>query len=73
MPILNKQLDQFVIDKSHFSVGGLKSSNKDDREYWLSKSFQERLQAVEFLRQIMFGYDPDTERLQRFFEVVKSK
>ena len=70
---LNNQLQQFQFDKSHFSVGDFKSADYDDKKYWLSKSFQERLEAIEYLRQIMFGYDPDTERLQRFLEVVKSK
>jgi len=70
---LNSLPPQFQFDKSHLSVGDFKSTDNDDKEYWLSKSFQERLEAIEYLRQIMFGYDPDTERLQRFFEVVKSK
>lgn len=70
---MNRQLPQFQFDKSHLSFGNFKSTDNDDKEYWLSKSFQERLEAIEYLRQIMFGYDPDTERLQRFLEVVKSK
>jgi len=71
--ILSSLLPQFQFDKSHLSVGDFKSADNDDKQYWLSKSFQERLEAIEYLRQIMFGYDPDTERLQRFFEVIKSK
>ena len=70
-PGLSKKIEQFQVDKSHLSVGDFKSANSDDKKYWLSKSFQERLEAIEYLRQIMFGYDPDTERLQRFLEVVK--
>jgi len=68
---LSSNLQQIQIDKSHLSVGDFKSTDNNDKEYWLSKSFQERLEAIEYLRQIMFGYDPDTERLQRFLEVVK--
>lgn len=43
----------------------------DDRQYWLSKTPDERFEALEILRQIAYGYDPATERLQRVFEVVK--
>ena len=68
---LNNQLQQFQFAKSHPSVGDFKSTDNDDKEYWLSKSFMERLEAIEYLRQIMFSYYPVTERLQRFFEVVK--
>ena len=70
---MSNKIEQFQFDKSHLSFGDFKSTDNNDKEYWRSKSFQERLEAIEFLRQIMFGYDPDTERLQRFFEVVKSK
>lgn len=70
---MNNKVEQFQFDKSHLSLGDFKSTDTDDKKYWLSKSFQERLEAIEYLRQIMFGYDPDTERLQRFLEVVKSK
>ncbi len=41
----------------------------DDKEYWLSKTPQERLEAVELMRQIIYGYDPTTTRLQRVFEI----
>ena len=60
------------INKKIISVVSLKDKD-DSREYWLSKSPQERIQAIEFLRQIMYGYDPSTTRLQRVFEVVKFK
>ena len=32
---------------------------------------EERLEAVELLRQIHYGYDPTTERLQKVITVVK--
>jgi hypothetical protein len=43
----------------------------DAKEYWLSKTPQERLEAVELMRQIIYGYDPTTTRLQRVFEVAQ--
>lgn len=66
--------DLYKIDKKAFSVVSLNDNeNNDDVAYWLSKTPQERIQAVEYLRQLMYGYDPATERLQRFFETAEFK
>jgi hypothetical protein len=42
-----------------------------DRQYWLSKTPAERFEALELLRQIAYGYDPATERLQRLLEIAE--
>ena len=63
-------LSEFKLDKSAFSVVPLSEAD-DEKEYWLSKTPQERLEALEFVRQVFYGYDPATTRLQRVFEVVK--
>jgi len=52
------------MDKTHFSVASLFDAS-DEKEYWLSKKPLERLQAMELMRQINYGYDPVTTRLQR--------
>jgi hypothetical protein len=57
------------IDKKAFSVSSL-SDESDEKAYWLSKTPQERLIAMELLRQINYGYDPTTARLQRILEIV---
>ena len=57
------------IDTTAFSSGALDEPG-NDLEYWLSKTPGERLEAVEFLRQMMYGYDPATGRLQRVFEIA---
>lgn len=41
-----------------------------DRSYWMSKTPEERLAALEFLRQVTYGYDPATARLQRVVELI---
>ena len=61
---------EFRMDKAAFSVVTLSEAD-DERGYWLSKTPQERLQALEFIRQVLYGYNPATTRLQRVFEVVK--
>ena len=53
-------------------VGSLKDK-ANDRQYWMSKTPAERFEALELLRQIAYGYDPATARLQRVLEVVELK
>jgi hypothetical protein len=61
-----------MIDKTSFSVASL-AGQPDDRAYWLARSPDERLEAVEFLRQLNYGYDPATTRLRRVLEVAELK
>ena len=58
------------LDRTALSIGRL-DEESDEKAYWRSRPPEERLAAVEFLRQVAYGYDPTTERLQRFLEVVK--
>ena len=60
------------LDRKAFSVVSVNEIGKD-LAYWLSKTPTERIEAVEFLRQLIFGYDPATERLQRVFETAEFK
>ena len=62
--------DKYKLDRSVLETARL-TSRPNDRQYWLSKTPGERFEALEILRQIAYGYDPATERLQRVFEVVK--
>ncbi|MBM4041839.1 MAG: hypothetical protein FJ290_25355 [Planctomycetes bacterium] len=64
------RVDSLRMDKSAFSVVPL-SAESDDRAYWLSRTPQERLEALETMRQIVYGYDPSTARLQRLLEVAQ--
>ncbi|HUV65478.1 MAG TPA: hypothetical protein VMW24_16395 [Sedimentisphaerales bacterium] len=43
----------------------------DEKAYWLSQTPYERLEAVELMRQIIYGYDPSTTRLQRVLEIAQ--
>jgi hypothetical protein len=58
------------MDKTAFSIASL-SDASDEKEYWFSKTPQERLQAMEFMRQVIYGYDPFTLRLQRVFTITQ--
>jgi hypothetical protein len=66
----NQILNTVRIDREAFSICSLEDDS-DEKEYWLSKSPIDRIYSVEILRQIMYGYDPLTARLQRFFEVTE--
>jgi len=60
------------LDRSAFSVVPLSEAD-DDLEYWLSRTPEERLSAVEVNRWLVYGYDTATSRLQRVLEVAELK
>jgi hypothetical protein len=63
------ELAKTKLDRTHFSVAKLGDS--DQKAYWLSKSPAERLEAVELMRQMIYGYDPARDRLKRILTVVR--
>jgi len=63
-------VDEVRLDHSAFEVASLDDEDSD-KAYWQAKSPQERMEALELLRQIIYGYDPATTRLQRVFEVAE--
>lgn len=65
-----KAIDTYKMDKSVLSIVSL-SEESDEREYWRSKTPYERLEFIELMRQINYGYDPATTRLQRVLEVAQ--
>ena len=65
-----KAIQSLKMDKKLFSVvTGFSEAN--DNEYWFSLSPLERLEAIELMRQIIYGYDPSSERLQRVFTIAE--
>ena len=63
-------VDKVRMDKTAFSVGSL-GDEGDEKAYWQSKTPEECLAAVELMRQIAYGYDPSTTRLQRVLSVTR--
>ena len=43
----------------------------EDRTYWHSKTPAERLAAAETLRQVAYGYDPITGRIQAVAQLLQ--
>jgi hypothetical protein len=66
-----RAIDSIRLDRTAFAVVGLHEADALDREYWRAQSPLARLQAMEFMRQVAYGYDPDTARLERVLEVVR--
>lgn len=48
-------------------------TENDESAYWHSKTPEERLQALETNRSLVYGYGNNPPRLQRFLEVVEQK
>jgi hypothetical protein len=62
-------IDELRMDRTHLSVV-TGDTPSDAKEYWRSKTIEERLVALEWTRQVFNGYDPDTTRFQRVLEVI---
>jgi hypothetical protein len=62
-------IDELRVDRAALSVVSTDTPS-DAKEYWRSRTMEERLDALELTRQIFNAYDPDTTRLQRILEVV---
>jgi hypothetical protein len=65
-------MDRFDFPKVRrdvFTVGSLFGPS-DEKEYWLSRTPEERLEAVELMRRIIYG-DEAAKRLQRVLEITQ--
>lgn len=54
---MNDNLDAFRLDRTHLSVVSMHDPD-DTTAYWFTRPVEERLAALEFLRQQMYGHDP---------------
>lgn len=43
----------------------------DEKEYWLNQTSEKRLEALEMMRQVAYGYDENSARLQRVLEIAE--
>ncbi|MDL1912536.1 hypothetical protein FBQ81_17890 [Chloroflexi bacterium CFX6] len=59
------------LDRAAFSVfSSFEEADRQDREYWLSRTPYERLQYMELLRRINYG-SAAAARLQRVLEITE--
>jgi hypothetical protein len=59
------------MDRSAYSVTTFDAAEAEDRAYWHACTPQERIIALEQMRQLNYDYDPATDRIQRTLEVVE--
>jgi hypothetical protein len=56
------------VDKTTLVISSLEDPT-DETVYWSTKTPTERLAAIEVMRQIIYGYDPTSTRLQRVLTI----
>jgi hypothetical protein len=61
---------QFKLDKTSVVISSLHEMT-DEISYWAAKTPIERMAAIETMRQIIYGYDQSTTRLQRVFTITQ--
>ncbi|NMB54236.1 MAG: hypothetical protein GYA15_05995 [Leptolinea sp.] len=70
---MNSKNDRYRIDRTAFSITTVEDAHTTDKVFWRSTTPEERLEALENLRQTIYGYDPALARLQRVLEVIERK
>ena len=58
------------IDRTALSVVDL-HDHRGEVNYWMQQPPLKRFEAMEFLRQLVHPYDPDTVRIERILTVVE--
>lgn len=59
-----------TIDKTNVVISSLDEPT-DEIAFWSIKSPIEHMAAIELMRQIIYGYDPTTARLQRVLTITQ--
>ncbi|WP_168734801.1 hypothetical protein [Deinococcus sp. KSM4-11] len=65
MTVQNARMNRQALDVTTFD------EQEPDYVYWLVRTPAQRLEALELLRQVHYGYDPATTRLQRVPELIE--
>lgn len=58
------------LDKTNLVISSLEEPT-DEIAFWSTKSPAERMAAIELMRQIIYGYDPTSTRLQRVLTITQ--
>jgi hypothetical protein len=69
--VLRKKMMEEKIRRDVFEVVELNEA--DDSDYWLDRSPIKRIEAIEFMRKVMYGHDRVSKRLQRVLTVAELK
>ena len=64
-------IEEMRIDKTKFEIlQSFEEARIADRKFWLSRTIEERFEAIEIMRQINYDYDPVNDRIQRVFQII---
>jgi len=63
IPFYGVKMIEEIIQRNVFEIVDLKDA--DDSDYWHGRSPIERVEAIEFMRKVMFGNDRVSKRLQK--------
>ena len=58
------------VDRSFIEIANLGDQDDGEKKYWASNTGEERWEALEVIRQMVYGYAESDARLQRFLEIV---
>ena len=59
------------VDRTAIAITTFADAEQEERNFWHSRTPEERLTYLEWLRQRNWGYDPTTTRLQRVLAIVE--
>jgi hypothetical protein len=62
-------LSPVTMDKTFISISHIFDPS-DESKYWLSKTIEERLQVMEYLREINYGKKLLSQRIRRVLEIT---
>lgn len=68
-----KDSSDIKFDKVAFDAAPLSEAEEQDKAYWLSKTPQERFQALELMRRLKYGEDATARIDKTKFEAVQLK
>ena len=64
-------LDTFRMDKSQFRIASsFAEAEAQDLAYWHAATPAQRFEALELMRQMVYAYDPATDRSPRLLEIA---
>jgi hypothetical protein len=66
---MESDMTELRVDRTALSV--VPRDDSDDNLYWRSRSPEERLEAIEVNRQIVYGYGPVAPRMEKVLEIVQ--
>jgi hypothetical protein len=69
--VVKEEMIEETIRRDVFEV--LELHEADDSNYWLDRSPVERIEAIEFMRKVMYGRNRVSERLQRVLTIAELK